>query len=1063
MKSLKSMWNYKPHLILAISLFCYFISISEFHAQSGNILWQTQIGGNGSDQIYRTIENNQNLLITAGVTRSFDSKGEDVMVNTLSSEGKILHTWNYGGKANDGAYCIIQTYDGGYLVGGYTQGKWEKSLGKTDGWVLKISSSGEFLWDVILGTDEEDIVHDLAQDIEGDFVIVGETTGQSTIFKLQADGKVLWEQKFNPAPSSTLSVAITRDGNYVCSGVTGRQDNKLGFAACFTPAGKRLWNQTFQYGELNDGTDLIQKKDGGFIITGIANTMQGRKDLYIINMDEKGRSTKPYFYSGHGDDSGLSIVETFDKNFIVTGTSQSYTRGARRSDLLIQKIGQDYKQKWPDPIFIGETLDDGGEDIMQLRSGDILISGYSNSSFGSNGWVMLMEYVKPNQTSQLNSIQFDSAWVFDQNGNDTINALEYNYLGLRINNITNQDLHGAYIRVNKKSLQSGIEVPEYIYFDFIPANTTKTITIPITALKNAVTGTNELVIEILNSENSIMVKVPLDFNSKAMTTPSLQITDGFFTTQDQESLADRLEVIHLKLVLKNEGEGISENTIIRFFCPFKIRPISDDWKEVGEIMPGDSVVVDFKFEASSIYEYDFVSIYCAAFENTSRFGDSHYFRLQIKDFFETTETPQIIIEPKGKQGDPFNQHYGNKGGSEGSVLLSETNTAQTTIIWKAPDPDELGEQFSHPLDYIDLKVSIVSSDTINLADIIVYIDDMPAVEGSQYYKEKIGLNKGPGVNDYRYTYFNKIKLKEGENKVYIMVKGARSPYIYVTYIPERTNLHVFAIGVPHDDLLFTVKDAGDFADAFKDQPHKLFEEVHIHKFTDKDSTSTQSLRIALEDIYGDYMNERTIKKNDAITIFISSHGITPLYDSTAFLIAGSDFDQLRSRSTSLDFEHEVLDILNQMPMCHKFLFIDACYSGAAANIATGIKSKEDIGDAQLSKAIARLAQSSLGCNTMVSCSAGEVSYEDASWGNGSFTKAINEALRNERRDIGKHEIHSDQNNDQILTMTEIYEYVRIRVPDIVKTKRPRPDILQTPYMSNLNVLDDKPFYILNRE
>ena len=91
MNSLKSIWKYRQHLIKAMSLFWCFISISEFHAQSGNILWQTQIGGNGSDEIYRTIENNQNLLISAGITRSFDSKGEDVMVNTLSSEGKILH------------------------------------------------------------------------------------------------------------------------------------------------------------------------------------------------------------------------------------------------------------------------------------------------------------------------------------------------------------------------------------------------------------------------------------------------------------------------------------------------------------------------------------------------------------------------------------------------------------------------------------------------------------------------------------------------------------------------------------------------------------------------------------------------------------------------------------------------------------------------------------------------------------------------------------------------------------------------------------------------------------
>src|SRR5688500_3967619 len=130
MKALKAIWKCIPHskvlIYSGLIALGFIICLNELQSQSGNIVWQTQIGGTGLDEIYRTIENNKNLLIAAGVTRSFDSKGEDIMVSTLSSEGKVIHNWNYGGKANDGAYSIIQTYDGGYLIGGYTQSKWPK-------------------------------------------------------------------------------------------------------------------------------------------------------------------------------------------------------------------------------------------------------------------------------------------------------------------------------------------------------------------------------------------------------------------------------------------------------------------------------------------------------------------------------------------------------------------------------------------------------------------------------------------------------------------------------------------------------------------------------------------------------------------------------------------------------------------------------------------------------------------------------------------------------------------------------------------------------------------------
>ena len=61
-----------------------------------------------------------------------------------------------GGTGSDNARKVIQTSDGGYLIGGDSGSnvfadKTEPNIGGSDYWLVKLNSAGETLWDKTIG------------------------------------------------------------------------------------------------------------------------------------------------------------------------------------------------------------------------------------------------------------------------------------------------------------------------------------------------------------------------------------------------------------------------------------------------------------------------------------------------------------------------------------------------------------------------------------------------------------------------------------------------------------------------------------------------------------------------------------------------------------------------------------------------------------------------------------------------------------------------------------------------------------------------------------------------
>ncbi|MBP9882140.1 MAG: hypothetical protein KBF32_01970, partial [Chitinophagales bacterium] len=153
---------------------------------SGGIEWQKTIGGNNVDVCYSAEQTVDGGYILGGYSLSGATglKADpnnglyDYWVVKTDAAGNIEWQNGLGGKEYDIARKLIETTDGGYLIGGYsnsgiTGDKTEALIGIYDYWVVKLSSAGTIEWQNTIGGTSDEYLFSLKETSDGHFLLGG--------------------------------------------------------------------------------------------------------------------------------------------------------------------------------------------------------------------------------------------------------------------------------------------------------------------------------------------------------------------------------------------------------------------------------------------------------------------------------------------------------------------------------------------------------------------------------------------------------------------------------------------------------------------------------------------------------------------------------------------------------------------------------------------------------------------------------------------------------------------------------------------------------------------------
>lgn len=308
-------------------------------------------------------------FIIGGETQSYELQETDMLLTRTDASGNVQWTKTFGGPEREVINDVVQMPDRGFLflAERYQPDKKEGeflTLGRTD-------ANGMLFWKKIHdegGNETEGF--SMSETPDGKYIITGITRNLNIIstafynvsdrnpklylLKVDENGNKVWSRclQVGDAEISTTgnSVIVAKDGSYI---VTGNITKKNGNAAKTAdaagddearnlllikvkPDGSLAWAYEYGANRVTAGFSVVEKKEGGFMVAGIATPDNTNNvDYCMMSIAEDGALQWSKTYGGAKFDAVSGLVQTSDGGFIVSGSTSSYGGGA--SDVLLFK------------------------------------------------------------------------------------------------------------------------------------------------------------------------------------------------------------------------------------------------------------------------------------------------------------------------------------------------------------------------------------------------------------------------------------------------------------------------------------------------------------------------------------------------------------------------------------------------------------------------------------------------------------------------------------------------------------------------------------------------------
>ena len=347
------------------------------------LLWQKVYGGSSDDKAYKAISTSDNGFAIVGYSKSNDgnlisNEGfEDVWILKLDNNGNILWQTTTGFSGVDQGFSLLETSDGGFLIGGIldvtSSGGAGNNIAKTqhaggDYWVIKIDNSGNIQWRNYFGGSNTDTCYAISEAADG-YILVGSSDSSDVditnnkgsydfwVLKIDTTGTLIWEKNFGGSEiDEARAITKTNDGNFIIVGDTRSNDQDVTvnnggadlWVIKINSDGNLLWEKSFGGSSFDVAKSIHKTFDGGNIISGSSRSLdhgftnQGQNDAWILKISSEGNEEWQQIIGGSNIDFLYDAIELSDGSFVAVGESSSNDGNVAInkgfSDLLIIKL-----------------------------------------------------------------------------------------------------------------------------------------------------------------------------------------------------------------------------------------------------------------------------------------------------------------------------------------------------------------------------------------------------------------------------------------------------------------------------------------------------------------------------------------------------------------------------------------------------------------------------------------------------------------------------------------------------------------------------------------------------
>lgn len=388
------------------------LAVSFVHGQNlPELVWSKNYPAIYSDFARHIVPTRDGGFVIVGDSQSYGPGIISTMLVKCDSIGEMEWYQVYGGDSYDLPYAVIQTPDDGFLIATYTTSFEPEG---TNIRLIKTNATGEEQWASLLPNSNGCIIANtgcLVQTADQGYMVAGygwrpPNANQIVLFKINQDGEYMWAKEIGGDDDDYgANIQPTADGNYMLAGHTysygsGKCD---GYLVKVDENGDELWSAA--YGEDNfDSFYFVRPtSDGGYIAVGSTQSYGKSEQGFVVKTDAEGTVEWTAAVGGAGNEGFEGVVETANKEFLLSGMTNSFGNGEH--DLYLVRLSQTGQVL--DEETYGSTNDDFGANIEYWPGKGYLVAGsyYSTTTY-FDFWAMLFE--GDNQTSvstQLASAQ----------------------------------------------------------------------------------------------------------------------------------------------------------------------------------------------------------------------------------------------------------------------------------------------------------------------------------------------------------------------------------------------------------------------------------------------------------------------------------------------------------------------------------------------------------------------------------------------------------------------------------------------------------------------------------
>ena len=331
-------------------------------------------------------------------------------------------TWHtfLGSIESDEAAGVVVDDQGNVYVVGHSGASWGNPIRpfaqQFDGFVAKLSPTGELLWHTFLGGNGSDFIRAIALDATGHVYVCGRSStgwgnpvrpsavADGFVAKLTADGALVWNTFLGGVSvDSTSGIAVDPGGEVSVVGtspgpwegmISGTRD---AFVARLAPDGVLLWHRFLGNEHEDNGGGIATDADGNVYVTGLSQSSWGAPirpfaggsfyDAFVAKLTPTGTLTWNTFLGGAGGEEGRAIDVDADGNIYVLGSAGTEPWGEPLRapsgwvDGFVAKLIPTGDLAWN--TFLGGPDFDGMGTLKVDGAGDIYVSGSSSAAWGS--------------------------------------------------------------------------------------------------------------------------------------------------------------------------------------------------------------------------------------------------------------------------------------------------------------------------------------------------------------------------------------------------------------------------------------------------------------------------------------------------------------------------------------------------------------------------------------------------------------------------------------------------------------------------------------------------------